>query len=240
MVKFDKLSSDEISRIGRKIIGTVALAVVTTATAGIATLLNSTCADLQAKGEDLQMLVDEQHELEDSINEKTLTLSNIKIEDSIELPSREELVVILGDCAQEAGVSIIGLNSAAADVEDSITKYNFVFEIKGTTSQIANALAGIDAHKLHYAINEMSLRQEGDYLWLQRNFKEQITWWDLSNVTTAGGFQSRVNITADDIIGDEVMTLYLDLNFIFVNSTDTTVESIVDIETEESIPVAEG
>lgn len=233
MIKFDKLSSDEASSIAKKVVGTIILLAVTSAMASFSTWMNSDLRGLQEQEEQLNAVYEEKQRLTNSIADKTVTLSSIKLEDSGEIPSREELVVILGECAKESGVSIVGLDSNIADVDDSITKYNFVFELKGTTQQIAATLAGIDAHKLHYAIEEMSLRQNGDYLWLQRNFKEQITWWDLSNVTTAGGFQSRVNITADDIIGDDVMTLYLDLNFIFVNdNTDTSIEEESEVQAE--------
>lgn len=240
MIKFDKLTSDEVAHITKRVISTVGLVVAVAVFTGVASMFDTAYASLQEQNAKLEELRDEEQALSESIKEKSQAISSMKLDDSIGVISKEELVVMLGECAQEAGVDIVGLNSADAEIEDAITKYNFVFEIKGTTADIATALAGIDTHRLHYAINEMSLRQDGDYLWLQRNFDEQITWWDLSNVTATGGLQSRVNITADDIIGDNVMTLYLDLDFIFVTNTgESAVTDGVDELTAEA-PINEA
>lgn len=232
MIRFDKMSSDDVASIVKKVIATAVLIAATIGVANAASWLGNNCKDLQEKNAQLESLYIEKQELEEGIAAKSTALSEIKLEDSTETLSREELVVVLGNCARNSGVSIVGLDSNSAEIDGAVTKYNFIFEIKGTTSQIASTLAGLDSRKLHYAINEMSLRQAGDYLWLQRNFNEQITWWDLSNVTTAGGFQTKVNITTEDIMGDDVMTLYLDLDFIFANANNSQVE--------EPTSVAEG
>ena len=82
---------------------------------------------------------------------------------------------------------------------------------------VANVLKNIDAQNLHYAVNELSLRQEADYLWLQRNFDNDISWWDLSNLSTKGGTQTKNQITSKEIMSDNTMKFYLDLDFIVIS-----------------------
>lgn len=218
MIRFNKLDTNEMATIAKKIIATVILAGISVGLGGVAGVISS-CSD---------QLIETNHHLEELLSAKQISMNNladiskslvdIKVDQTDSVWNGEELVVTLGDCARETGVSIVGLCDSDAIVDGAITKYNFKFEIKGTMQQIAETLSNVDARELHYSINEMSLRQEADYIWLQRNFDEQITWWDLSNITTAGGFQTKVNITTDDIISDSTMTLYLDVDFIFVTS----------------------
>ena len=222
MIKFDKLSSEETRRLGKKLIGCLSLIAILITVSGASHVLSTSRESLSISADKLESLSAEYNSLEAQIAEMTEELSTLKTAAAGSMISKEELVIMLGDCARNSGVSLIGLSSRDVTIEDSIAKYNFNFELKGTMSQIADTLANIDSHKLHYAINELSLRQEADYLWLQRNFEEQITWWDLSNVTTAGGFQSNAIITASDIIQDDTMTLYLDVDFIFVTDSEDT------------------
>ena len=80
-------------------------------------------------------------------------------------------------------------------------------------------MSQIDQKDLHYAINELSLRQEADYIWLQRDFEDSINWWDTSNISLAGGTQTKNGLSSEEILEDEVMKFYIDLDFIVVTKS---------------------
>lgn len=216
MVKFEKLNIDSVAKIKKRVIAVIiALAVSSGLYVGFNYLQGYTAS---LADEHKQTLV-RQSELE-TLSAHTAdlheTLKGMSYEQST-LSSKEDIVIAIGECVKKAGCDITGLSSKTISSEKSITRYNFTFEVKGTMKDVANVLKNIDAQNLHYAVNELSLRQEADYLWLQRNFDNDISWWDLSNLSTKGGTQTKNQITSKEIMSDNTMKFYLDLDFIVIS-----------------------
>lgn len=216
MIKFERMSLDSTAKLKKKFIALgVTLAVcgalgitnyiATEQTAGLA-VQKKELSDLQVKTTSLNSQAD--------VYRQTILASPLK---ASELKNKEQLVIALGNCAEDAGCAITGLSSKTILSGDTITRYNFTFEVKGSLAKIAKVLSNIDKKDIHYAINELTLRQEADYLWLQRDIQDDITWWDISNISSAGGMQSRKDITAEEIMTDNSLKFYIDLDFIVIN-----------------------
>lgn len=233
MIKFDKLSRHDMPFLIRRVTYCIILLVIIGGLSISLSILSTKSIELNEQVEDLNQLIDDENDLNLEINEMTELLSQIKVLTESEVVSKEDLVVILGDCAKAANVVFTGLSSRDISTMNSVTKYNFNFEVKGTATQLADFLKRLDEKQLHYAVNELSFRQEGDYLWLQRNFDEQITWWDLSNIVISGGYQSQVGISSQDIMSDDTMSLYLDIDFIFVKASEEDISSELSSNIEE-------
>lgn len=231
MIKFDKLNKHDIPFVVKRITYCVIL-LLAIGLASIALGFTSRkSGQLGSERQHLQSLKAERADLEAEVVELTEQLAQMEIQAEAEVISKEDLVVTLGSCAEKADVVFTALSSRDVSTMDSITKYNFNFEIKGTAVQLAKLLEYLDDEQLHYAVNELSLRQNGDYLWLQRNFSEQITWWDISNIVISGGYPSQVGISSQDIMSDDIMSLYLDIDFIFVKASEEG--TVSDIEETE-------
>lgn len=230
MIRFNKLSTEDIHKLIREIVLCLLLFAFSIVVFSISHILSENYQTLSESEDKLNNLNAEYSQLTAEISRMDAELSELKNTADTQNFSREDLVVILGESAKNTGTSMVRLSSQDMNIADSIAKYNFKFELKGSMTQIAETLVSLDNQGLHYAINEMSLRQEADYLWLQRNFEEQIDWWDLSNVTTVGGLQSNAAITSNDIIQDNTMTLYLDVDFIFVINTESYLADVEPVE----------
>lgn len=216
MIKFEKLSIDSMTRIKKRIVFLV-VGISVTALINLAGSWLATSRDT-LKEENL-ILHKKQNEiiaLQTSADNYHETLKGMSYQQS-SIVSKEDLVIALGECAKSANCDITGLSSKTISEEKSITRYNFTFEVKGSMNEVAKVLKNIDAKNMHYAVNELSLRQEADYIWLQRDFQENVNWWDLSNVSTKSSSQAKNTITCDDIMSDTVMKFYLDLDFIVIS-----------------------
>ncbi len=224
MIKFDKLNKHDVPFVIKRVTYCAILLLAISIFSITLSLFSKKSSELGAQDQQLTKLISEKGNLEEEVSTLTTQLAQMKIQTEAEVISKEDLVVTLGNCAKAANVVFTGLSSRDVSTLDSITKYNFNFEVKGTAVQLANLLKNLDDEQLHYAVNELSFRQDGDYLWLQRNFSEQITWWDLSNIVISGGYPSQVGISSQDIMSDDTMSLYLDIDFIFVKASEEGTE----------------
>lgn len=216
MIKFEKLSIDSMTRIKKRIILLLAGGTATALLSFGSIWLTSARDTMQDENNTLHSKQSEIVTLQSTVDNYHETLKGMSYQQSA-IISKEDLVIALGECAKEADCDITGLSSKTISEEKSITRYNLTFEVKGSMSSVAKVLKNIDAKNMHYAVNELSLRQEADYLWLQRDFQDNVNWWDLSNIATKGGSQAKNKVSSEDILSDTAMKFYLDLDFIVIS-----------------------
>ena len=218
MIQFEKITNDSLALVKKRLISSAIIIAIGAGLLAGGTFLQQYTASLAEQSAELHKTQSMISASRSAIEEYKSSLQDLSITTS-KIVGKEDLVIALGDCAKAAGCSITALSSKSSSEETMITRYSFDFEVKGSLNQIAQVLKQMDSKDIRYSINEISLRQEADYLWLQRDFEDQISWWDLSNVSTVGGSQESRKITAEDILTDEIMKFYLSLDFIVVKET---------------------
>lgn len=216
MIKFSKLAIDDLTSIKKWTIGCIGCVLCASAVSFGFEWIETDVANLESVCKELHSKQVEISTLKDSCTNLHNTLQNMAYEQST-ITSKEDIVITLGECAQKAGCAIVGMNSRMSHVDRSITRYNFTFEVKSDMAHIAKLLSQIDSKGLHYAINELSLRQSADYLWLQRDFEDSISWWDVSNISTGSGGQAKPQLSSEEIMSDNEMKFYFDLDFIIIS-----------------------
>lgn len=216
MIKFSKLAIDDLASIKKRTIGFFSCILCTAAISFGFEWIKTDAASLETVCKETQDKQLQIATLEGNCTDLHNTLQNMAYEQST-ITSKEDIVITLGECAQTAGCTLIGMNSKTAQADRSITRYNFTFEVKSDMTHIAKLLSQIDSKGLHYAINELSLRQSADYLWLQRDFEDSINWWDVSNISTGSGGQAKPQLSSEEIMSDNEMKFYFDLDFIIIS-----------------------
>ena len=97
-------------------------------------------------------------------------ISEIKIVDSAKTLTKEEFLVFLSDAASKSNAEIIKFNDLGIENENGVWKTTFDFQIRGTFKNINAVCERIDITGIRYSIGSMSLRQNEQYPYLERNF----------------------------------------------------------------------
>lgn len=215
MLKFERLNIVTADKIRKQLTLGIILLVVFLVVLVVAVVFNSTSTALDTQSRKLLEAQTEIQVVTDENAEYASQILDLPIEQS-KLTTKEQLVICLGNCAKDAECEITALSNNASEEGQAVTKYNFTFEIKGTLAHLAQTLNNLDTKGVCYCVNSLSLRQEADYLWLQRDISDDITWWDLSNFIS-GGEQVKTALTSEEILADTAMRFYVNLDFIVIN-----------------------
>lgn len=216
MLKFEHLNIATAIKVRRASIVTVILAVLFVVTFLAAIII---CNGYKSLVDCEHKLIETQsatQELDTQLGYLTQKIAEADVKQS-SVTNMEQLIIALGDCARTSGCAITSFSSNEAVKGSTVDKYDFTFEVQGTLSQIAKALSSLDDKGICYSVKGLSLRQVADYLWLQRDITDNITWWDLSD-RISGGEATRTVISSEEILADRSRRFYINLEFIIVNN----------------------
>lgn len=216
MLKFERLNIVTASKLRKRLILGLAVMLMFSISIVALCIISSQSENLNRDHRKLLELQSESNSLLATIQDYTNQTEALSVEKS-PLTTKEQFIVCIGECAKQSGCAITALSCNEPTEGEAITKFNFTFEIKGDLSQISQVMSSLDAKGLCYSVNTISLRQEADYIWLQRDITDNITWWDLSNYAS-GGEASRSALSTEAILADTSMRLYINLDFIVINN----------------------
>lgn len=216
MLKFERLNIVTANKLRKRLILGFALMLLFCISVVALCIISSHSENLNKDHRKLLELQAESNSLLSTIQDYNAKTAALSVEKS-PLTTKEQFILCIGECAKQSSCAITALSCNEPTEGEAITKFNFTFEIKGNLSQISQVMGSLDSKGLCYSVNTISLRQEADYIWLQRDITDSITWWDLSNYAS-GGEASRSALSAEEILADTSMRLYCNLDFIVINN----------------------
>ena len=212
MLKFERLNIVTANKIRVQLIVDIVVTIVFCVFFLVFLVFKNQADMISSSEQKILELTAEMKTLDASRNAYSSKIEKLAVEPS-EYITKEQLVICIGSCAKSAGCAITNLSSKEVTEGQAVSKFNFEFELKGPLSRISKMLSNLDASNVQYSINTMSLRQSADYIWLQRDITDSITWWDLSNYAS-GGEQIKGSLTSEEILADTEMEFYVNLDFI--------------------------
>lgn len=154
------------------------------------------------------------------------------------LIDKDTFVTFIGKVADAADVTIMSLESGGSKSTSSVTSVNFRFELKGELKNVNKVVEAIDSLETTYNIRKMSMRKNGEYLWLDRaTDKVSSSWFQFDKSTVNLNPQTiplpeslpeivlnekgeiveikdKRLTSVEDLMEGEKISLYLDISFL--------------------------
>lgn len=151
--------------------------------------------------------------------------------------TKDSFISFLGKSCELANVQILRMESGSSLSTGSVKSVNFKFELSGSTSNIKSIIQSIDSMGTIYSIRTLSLRKDGKYKWLSRDFDDAsgLGWLQFDKTTLPVQNiplpQALPEIVLDekgeiveikdnrltsisDLLSGEKIALFLDINFL--------------------------